>query len=100
MQGQTIFDLAGQSELADNIVAGQSGYLELPNPRTGGTSWTAYVPIESTGWYLVLSVPANEMLADAYQMIRQSIFIGLAGIPGYGGGWRSSSPVQLPGPSC
>ena len=85
-KGQTLFDLAertGQQAIrneAEAIVAGQSGLAEVTNPITGSRDWTIYVPIRSTGWWLLLTVPINELLSDLTQLALMVLAVAVGGV--------------------
>ena len=84
--GQTLFDVAertGQQAIRDEaeaIVAGQSGLAEVINPVTGNRDWTIYVPIQSTGWWLLLTVPISDLLGDVAQLGLLAMSIAVGGV--------------------
>ncbi|MBN1178855.1 MAG: methyl-accepting chemotaxis protein, partial [Anaerolineae bacterium] len=86
LDGRTLFDVAAETGdesrllIAQDIAAGRSGFNTAVNPRTYTTDWFAYVPIESTGWWLVLSAPVDELMADVNRVGGLVIGVTLAGI--------------------
>jgi methyl-accepting chemotaxis protein len=86
MAGETLFDLAEKTDneqvraIAEAIVAGETGYRETVNPSTGDTEWTIFVPIESTGWWLVLTVPIKEFMTEVNDIARLAVIISVGGL--------------------
>ncbi len=84
--GETLFDLAEKVksptvlQLAESVASGSTGYVETQNPRTGYTDWAYHRPISSTGWYLILSLPVEEMMKDVRVVGQAAIFFTLAGL--------------------
>jgi methyl-accepting chemotaxis protein len=85
-QGRTLFDCAEEMDnesvrvVAQAIVAGEAGFAEWDNPLTGDRDWSVYVPIESTEWWLVLTVPVKELVPDIGQLVALGTIISLGGL--------------------
>jgi methyl-accepting chemotaxis protein len=84
-QQETIFSIADQTknedlrEIGNAMIAGQSGFLEIKDPSSGKLNWIYYEPVESTGWSLAVTVPADEMLAGMTDLMLYAIIAGLVG---------------------
>ncbi len=85
-EGQTLFDVADEADnesvqaLAEAIVAGNSDLIEVDNPRTGNKDWLVYIPIESTDWWLILTVPIAELVPGVRQLIILAAVISLVAL--------------------
>ena len=69
-------------ELADMMRNGEEGFHRMSEPLRREDAWVAFAPIESGNLALGLVYPKNEVLADAYELQREQVALGLAGLLG------------------
>ncbi|HVN54927.1 MAG TPA: methyl-accepting chemotaxis protein [Anaerolineaceae bacterium] len=80
---KTLADLAKEksnqqlTQLAGQIQAKKSGFVETTDPFTGKNVVMFYAPIDTGGWSLVNVVPVNEMMASANSLRNILIAIGV-----------------------
>ncbi len=85
-QGQTLFDLADEAKdrslrsIAEDIAAGESGFKRVVNPQTGSMDWMTYVPIESCGWWLIVTVPLQQLMTEVIELVLLAIGVSVGGL--------------------
>jgi methyl-accepting chemotaxis protein len=82
--GRTLFSLADEMDnesvraIAEAIVAGESDFAEWNDPLTGEKNWIVYTPIVTTHWWLVLTVPVEELAPETGWLVALAAIISLA----------------------
>jgi methyl-accepting chemotaxis protein len=83
---RTLFDLADETGdesarmIAEAIEAGEGGFTEWDNPLTDDKDWVVYVPVASTDWWLLLTVPIKELVPDMGRLVTLAVIISLTGL--------------------
>lgn len=83
---KTLTDLAKEKsnqkliQMAGQIQATKSGYIETTDPFTGKSVVMFYAPIDTGGWSLVNVIPVEEMMATVTQGRNTMIVIAILGI--------------------
>jgi methyl-accepting chemotaxis protein len=86
VNGETMMGLAKETNNAElaaisqNIIDGKTDLSEYYNPRTQDKDWIAYVPIESTGWWLLITAPFSEIAVDLFTFKNRAIYTTLIGL--------------------
>lgn len=65
--------------VAEKIMAGNSGFAELQNIPRVGDSFIYYVPLKEQKWSIGVVSPKKEMFADVMQLSRDVVMMGAAG---------------------
>ena len=82
---ETVFSLAeglGDQELWEigrNMIEGRTGFLERYSVRDNMASFLLYMPLPIGGWSLAFLFPTQEVLNDANELTRNTLFIGIIG---------------------
>ena len=66
-------------ELGRAMIDGKSGFLERNSLRDNVPSFVFYTPLPIDGWSVAVLAPLHEVLADVYQLTRNTLLIGVAG---------------------
>lgn len=66
-------------EIGRKMIAGEQGFVALPESVLGEAYMLYYAPLASTGWSLGVLLPQDELLADLHQLSREVVVIGLGG---------------------
>jgi sigma-B regulation protein RsbU (phosphoserine phosphatase) len=67
-------------DLAEPMRAGRAGFLRTKEPLRGEDAWIAYAPIEAPGFSLALVYPKREVLAEAFDLQREQLALGVLGL--------------------
>ena len=66
--------------MANNIEKGIGGYIELTDPTTGKEVTMVYYPVETADFAFVLTIPQEEILANAMELRNELIIISIIAI--------------------
>ncbi len=75
-------EIPGQdlTDLARNLLAGQTGYARIISHVTRLPSGIAYCPVPTTGWGLAVVTSEQEILAPINKLRRQELAAGVVGV--------------------
>jgi methyl-accepting chemotaxis protein len=85
-KGYTLSDYAkdshmeGVTQVAADIAAGRQGSREWVDGSTKQASFVTYAPLQSTGWWLIVVAPQDELLGDVNQMRSTTVVITIVGL--------------------
>jgi methyl-accepting chemotaxis protein len=68
------------NEIVNNMLAGKASYTEGYSPVAKAYHMTFYTQIKSTGWWVLVTVPTNEMMGDVNRIAFASAVIAVLGI--------------------
>jgi len=86
IMNETLFSLNEESshphmrEIGKNMIQGKTGFTRCKDPASQVDGYLYYAPVSSNGWSLGVFFPAEEALADIYQLNRIVIFLAASGI--------------------
>jgi signal transduction histidine kinase len=87
IMNETIFSIADEQESAElrkigqSMIKGETSFAEIEyrNAKTGKLSWISYAPVQLNGWSLGIVFPVDEFMAEAYDLQRMVIALGIGG---------------------
>ncbi|RJR24132.1 MAG: HAMP domain-containing protein [Desulfobacteraceae bacterium] len=83
---ESIFSLAEANndyqlrQLGREMIHGGQGFVPVSDFTTGKKSWMYYTPLGTTSWSLGVIFPEEELFANARQLSRKLIALGIAGL--------------------
>lgn len=103
--GETLAAVAEKTGSADlkyiieQVNAGKETSIQMNDPITGERNWYFSTPIQSTGWWLAVTVPESELVSDVGKVRNATLFVTLGGIAvmallSYGIARSISQPVK------
>lgn len=82
---ETVFSLAEGLqneeiwEIGRNMIDGKTGFIVRPSVRDNTESFLFHMPLPIGGWSLAFLFPTHEVLAQANELTRNTLLIGIAG---------------------
>ena len=66
--------------LGKRMTAGESGFIEMPNPANRQPAWVAFGPVQATGWSLAIAFPQDELLSELTGLHLRMTLVSIAGM--------------------
>ncbi|HEX8297404.1 MAG TPA: SpoIIE family protein phosphatase [Chthoniobacteraceae bacterium] len=67
-------------ELAKRMLAGEDGFLRTKEPLRHEDAWIAFAPVQAGGFSLALVYPKREVLAQAFDLQKEQLVLGVIGL--------------------